>query len=110
MNNLFSYTEVLGRKKAINQYLQKIKLGMDYINEPNTLDRILALLIKANASITVSDSNAQQKFEKKDHFAPRQKNETQLRFTKTANNPGKKQKYMPLRYVYDIPHILLPSS
>lgn len=94
--SFFSYTEVLGRMTAINQYLYKIKLGVDYINEPNTLDRILALLIKADASITVSDSNIQQKFEKKDHFAPRQKNETQLLFTKTADNYH--WKYMPLRY------------
>ena len=59
----------------------------------------MELLIKADASITVSDGNIQQKFEKKDHFAPRQKDETQLCFTKTADNPGRKQKYMPLRYI-----------
>lgn len=100
IHNLFSYTEVSGRKKAINEYLQRIKLGIDCINEPNTLDRILALLIKADASITVPGSNIQQKFDKKDHFAPRQKNETQLSFAKTADNPGRKQKYIPLRYAY----------
>ena len=88
---------MLGRKKAINRYLEKIKLGIEDTNEPNTLDRILALLMKVDASITVSDSTIQEKFDKKDHFAPRQKNETQLRFTKTIDNPGRKQKYIPLR-------------
>lgn len=96
-HNSFLYTEVLGRKKAINEYLHKIKLAIDSINESNTLDRILALLIKADASITVSGSDVQQKFEKKDYFASRQKNETQLRFTKTTDNPGRKQKFTSLR-------------
>ena len=64
---------MLGRKKAINQYLEKIKLGIEDTNDPNTLDRILALLMKVDASITVSDSTIQEKFDKKDHFAPRRK-------------------------------------
>ena len=65
--------------------------------------------MKADASITASGSNIQQKFEKKDHFAPRQKNETQLSFTKTTNNPGRKQKYTPLRYMETVWELYMHS-
>ena len=67
--------DVLGRKNAINKYLEKIKCSVASIDDPNTLDRILALMMKANASTAISDSNPPSKFEKIDHFAPRQKNE-----------------------------------
>lgn len=97
---LFQIIDVLGRRKAINKYLEKIKFSVDSIDDANTLDRILALIMKANASTTISNSNCPYKFEKKDHFAPRQKNEIQLRFTKTSENPGRKQKNIPLRYTY----------
>ena len=95
---LFQIIDVLGRKKAIDKYLEKIKFSIDSIDDPNTLDRILALLMKADTSTLISDSNPHHKFDKKDHFAPRQKNEIQLRFTKTSENPGRKQKNIPLRY------------
>ena len=78
-------TAVSGRKKAIKEYLEKITLSVESTNDPETLDRILALLIKADASVTTYDridSSPHQKFEKKDKFAPRQKNETQLCFSK----------------------------
>ena len=95
---MFQIIDVLGRKKAINKYLENIKFSVDSIDDPNTLDRMLALLMKANASgTTISDRNPPYKFEKKDHFAPRQKNEIQFRFTKTSENPGRKQKNIPLR-------------
>ena len=68
---IYSQIEVLGRKKIIKQFLEKIKLGIEDINDPNTLDQILAMVMKAGASITVSDSTIQQKFEK-NHFATRQ--------------------------------------
>ena len=55
---------MLGRKKVIIKFLEKTKFGMEDIKEPNTLDRILALLMKVDASITVSDSTIQLKFEK----------------------------------------------
>lgn len=62
------------------------------------LDRILSLLMQADTSCRVLDSETNIKdFEKKDTFAPAQKNETQLRFKKTCGNPGRKKKNMPFR-------------
>jgi len=92
----------LGRKKAVREYLDKLKNGVENTNDPDTLDRILALLMKADASITTCDNNPHQKFEKKETFAPRQKNETQLSFIKTCKNPGRKQKHTPLRSVLSV--------
>jgi len=89
---------LLGRKKAIQEYLDKLKLSVENTDDPDTLDRILALLMKADASVSTCVDSSLQKFEKKDTFAPRQKNETQLRFVKTTSNPGRKQKNTPLRY------------
>ena len=80
--------------------MEKIKCSVASIDDPNTLDRILALMMKANASTAISDINPQSKFQKKDHFALRQKNEIQLQLTKTSENPGRKQKNIPLRYTY----------
>ena len=45
-------TAVSGRKKAIKEYLEKITVSVESTNYPETLDRILALLIKADASVT----------------------------------------------------------
>ena len=92
------YNRCIRKKNAINKYLEKIKCSVASIDDPNTLDRILALMMKANASTAISDSNPPSKFEKIDHFAPRQKNEIQVQFTKTSENPGRKQKNMLLRY------------
>ena len=92
------FTDLLGRKKAIQEYLDKLKLSVENTDDPDTLDRILALLMKADASVSTCVDSSLQKFEKKDTFAPRQKNETQLRFVKTTSNPGRKQKNIPLRY------------
>ena len=61
----FIHIDVLGRKNAINKYLEKIKCSVASIEDPNTLDRILALMMKANASTAISDINPQSKFEKK---------------------------------------------
>ena len=82
------------------QIIDIYKSSVDSIDDPNTFDRILALLMKADTSTLISNSNPHYKFNKRDHFAPRQKNETQLCFTKTSENPGRKQKNIPLRYVH----------
>ena len=93
-------TDIAGRKKAIQVYLDKIKNGIEKTNDQHILDRILSLLIQADTSYRVLESESEtdiKEFEKKDTFAPAQKNEIQLRFKKTCGNPGRKKKHMPLR-------------
>ena len=93
-------TDIAGKKKAIQVYLDKIKNGIGSINDQHTLDRILSLLMQVDTSCRVINNDVNIKdFEKKDTFAPAQKNETQLRFKKTCANPGRKKKNIPFRYV-----------
>ena len=59
----------------------------------DALDRVLALLAQASVSIKAAVAPVEdqpQRLEKKDHFSPTQKNETQLKFKKTTANPGRK--------------------
>ena len=63
--------------------MEKIKSSVDSIDNPNTLDRILALLIKADTSTLISDSNPDYNFDKRDHcFKAKEK----------SKNEGRKQK------------------
>ena len=88
----------MGKKKAILHYLENIKSKIEDIDQPDALDRILALLIQADASTRILETEkTPREFETNDYFAPAQKNEVQLRFKKTCGNPGRKQKYIPLR-------------
>ena len=88
------------KKKAVLSVLEDIKKGVDDLNDSNGLDRVLALLNQAfssiKAEITPKDTDNLH-FEKKDHFYPTQKNETQLKFKKTTTNPGRKRQNVPLR-------------
>ena len=82
-------TDVVAKKKAVVSVLDEIKEGIDAINDSNAINRVLALLLQASASIKAAsipmDTETLQ-FEKKDHFYPTQKNEIQLRFKKTTTN------------------------
>ena len=54
---------------------------------------------QASASLAAAetfDHKQVNAFVKKDHFAPTQKNETQLRF-KITTPPGRKKQHLPLR-------------
>lgn len=67
------------------------------------LDHVLALLMQADASCKVLDDRSNIKeFERQDIFASAQKNETQLRFKKTCENPGRKKKHTPFRLEFRI--------
>ena len=88
------------RKKTIQQYATIIASAVQNVNDPNTLDRVIALMTQASASLTAaatSDDKQTNSFVKKDHFAPTQKNETQLRFKTTTKTPGRKKQHLPLR-------------
>ena len=93
----------MAKKRAILSVLDEIKEGIDGINDGNGLNRVLALLTQASASIKAAaipmDTQIQQ-LKKKDHFYPTQKNEIQLRFKKTASNPGRKKLNVTLRYTW----------
>jgi len=99
-------TDIAGKKKAIQLYLDRIKNGVEKIYDHHMLDHVLALLMQADASCKVLDdrNNNIKEFERKDIFAPAQKNETQLRFKKTCGNPGRKKKHTPFRlsFLFDI--------
>ena len=45
------YSDIKGKNAAIGIYLNNIKGRIDYLNDGNTLDRVLALLTKASAAI-----------------------------------------------------------
>ena len=90
--------DTAGRKKAILLYLDKIRSRIQEIDDQYILDRILSLMMQADTSSRVLESNSDTKeFEKKDTFAPAQKNEIQLRFKKTCGNPGRKKRHILLR-------------
>ena len=64
------------RKKTIQQYATTIASAVQNVNDPNTLDRVIALMTQASASLTAaatSDDKQTNSFVKKDHFAPTQK-------------------------------------
>ena len=64
----------MGKKKAIQCYLENIKSMIEDIDQPDTLDRVPALLIQADASTRVLETEKTPKeFETKDYFAPAQK-------------------------------------
>lgn len=71
--------------------MERIEACIDDENDPNVLDRILALLVQADAAIQTSATPQLKTFQKKDKFSPAQKNETQLRFKKTTGSPGRKK-------------------
>ena len=97
-------TDIAGKKKAIQLYLDRIKNGVEEMHDQHMLDHILALLMQADASCKVLENRRAniKEFEKKDIFAPAQKNETQLRFKKTCENPGRKKRLTPFRLEFAI--------
>ncbi|XP_065902962.1 uncharacterized protein [Dysidea avara] len=86
-------SDIAGRKKAIQLYLDKIKNGIDKMYDQHMLDHVLAILMQADSSCRVLEENDTniKEFEKKETFAPAQKNEKQLVFKKTCGNPGRKK-------------------
>ena len=70
------FSDITGKKAAIGIYLNNIKGRIDDLNDANTLDRVLALLTKASATIkavAIHDNDPLNQFQKKDHFFPTQK-------------------------------------
>ena len=61
--------------------------------DQHMLDHVLAILMQADSSCRVLEENDTniKEFEKKETFAPAQKNEKQLVFKKTCGNPGRKK-------------------
>ena len=75
--------------------MDEIKSSINDLNDVNGLDRVLTLLTQASASVksAMKPVEVQQvQFERKDQFNTTQKNETQLRFTKTTANPGRRDR------------------
>ena len=78
-------------------YLDKIKNGIEKINDQHMLDQILSLLMQADTTCRVLDSETNIKDFGKGYLCASTKNETQLRFKKTCGNPGRKKTNMPFR-------------
>jgi len=94
------HIDIAAKRKVVVSTLDEIKCGVEGLNDSDALDRILALLTQASASIKAAVIPVEyqpQRLEKKDHFFPTQKNETQLKFMKTTANPGRKPQNIPLR-------------
>ena len=61
------------RKKTVQQLATTITSDVQNVDDPNTLDRVLALMTQASASLAAAETfNHKQvnAFVKKDHFAP----------------------------------------
>ena len=91
---IMTLIDLSAQKKSIEEYLCQIQQGIESVQEPEVLKRVLSLLMQANSSLT-SVSNAE--VHAKEKFALAQKNETQLQFKKTSRNAGRK-KDRQLRY------------
>ena len=94
---------MIARRNTIKRCAAKIVSAVDEVDDLSGLDRVLTLLTKALASLNVATSSSTQSkvipFDKKDHFGPTQKNETQLSFKQTTSKPGRKRQLLPIRYV-----------
>ena len=72
--SLIDITDITGRKRAIKHYIDEISSAVGSIDDVNTLDRILSLLMQATSSVKVlSSEDNTMEFKIKDHFAPTQK-------------------------------------
>ena len=94
-------TVVMARRNAIKQSVAMIASAVNEVDDLNALERVLTLLTKASDSLdaaTLSCSTVLVPFDKKDHFGPTQKNETQLRFKQTIAKPGRKPQLLPIGY------------
>ena len=100
-----SYLEdLIGRKKALEGYLQEIHSYSKATEDPHVLDRVLSLMMQAAAALKAVciPSACDQEVELdplpvKEKFAPAQKHEIQLRLWKTAKTPGRKRVNEPMR-------------
>lgn len=88
------------KKKSIMDHLENIKGHIHDVDDPDTIDRVYALLIQTNEAIRIAAANEDsqlKKFIKKDHFFPTQKNEKQLTFKKTTADPGRKKRSLSMK-------------
>ena len=94
-------TATTTKRKAIEDFATEIVRAAEEIDDDNTLDRVLTQLSQTHAAMTAATTTKPatiKNFEKKEHFFPAQKNETQLRFKQTIAKPGRKKQTVPLRY------------
>lgn len=90
--------DLSAQKKSIEEYLHQIEQGIELVQEPEILKRVLSLVMQANSSLQSVSNSTIPGFIVKERFAPAQKNETQLHFKKTSSSPGRRTKNKKLRY------------
>ena len=89
----YTYTDLSRQKKSIEDYLHKVLEGIQSVQEPEVLKRVLNLIMQASSALqSYSNTQDPQPFIVKDAFALAQKNERQLRFQRTSNHVGRKKK------------------
>ena len=91
---------------AVKLELEKVLAQTETITDAHILDHALANLTKLSASLQVHipkesiDTNEAMPlpsgFVPVEKFPPAKKNEVQLRFSRTTNSAGRKQKMVPL--------------
>ena len=87
------------QRKSIEDYLHQVQQGIESVQEPNILRRVLSLVMQATSALkAVSNPDDVHSFIVKERFAPAQKNETQLQFKRTSGNAGRKKENKTLRY------------
>lgn len=89
------------QKKSVQEYLHKVQKGVESVQDPEILKRVLSLVMQA-ASTLKSVNKDVQPFTVKERFSPAQKNEKQLIFKKTCGKAGRKRKPKKIRYINGI--------
>lgn len=97
---------VLERKRtAVHLQIDRVASLIQAVDDAHVLDHSLTTLTKlattleANSEVhSLSNDNSQPaNFVPIVHFSPAEKSETQMRFRKTTNSAGRKQKMVPLK-------------
>ncbi len=86
-------------KKAIDRELQNIGTSLGTVEDQHILDHTLATLTQLSRSLHThleGNEELRSEFPIKDHFAPSQRNEKQLSFTRTTASAGRKKKDLKL--------------
>ena len=85
---------VEGKIRAIDKELANICTSVSRVGDHHILDHVLATVSQLTRSLNAHLAEKEEvssEFPIKDHFAPSQKNEKQLNFTRTTASAGRKK-------------------
>ena len=108
---MLAATDLSAQKNSVKEYLHQVQQGLESVQDPETLKRVLSLVMQAASSLkSVSNSDDVLPFTVKERFSPAQKNEKQLQFKKTCGKAGRKKKSKKIRYMYILQKFLFKTQ